>query len=148
MAFHFALETILHFRKSVEHQQELLLRLANQQVMRVRHLIDQVDECIARGHVERARELGTGTTSAELQFHLSGEAVLAQHRQELQIELRRLQQLREQQQKAFQNARREREVLDSLRQKQLQRYQRDLARKEQRQLDDLHLFRRSYLQRG
>ena len=43
MPFHFPLQAVLHYRQSVEHQQELRLRAANQQVVRVQHLIEQTD---------------------------------------------------------------------------------------------------------
>ena len=60
----------------------------------------------------------------------------------------RWQGLRDQQQKIFQLARRERETFESLRDHQLHEYERDARRREQRQLDDLFLLRQSYLKRG
>ena len=148
MPFHFPLQAVFHFRQSIEHQQELRLRAANQQVSKVRHLLDQIDERIRQVQTRESQELGAGTTSAELRFALSCEASLRQQRQEAQRELSRWQNLRDQQQKIFQQARRERETFESLRDHQLREYERDAARREQRQLDDLFLLRRAHLRRG
>ena len=43
MAFHFPLQAVYQFRKSLEHQQELRLRAANQQVAKVHHLLEQTE---------------------------------------------------------------------------------------------------------
>lgn len=148
MAFHFPLHAVFHFRQSVEHQQELRLRAANQQVARVRHLLDQLDERIRQAQIRESQELSAGTTSAELRFTLGAEAALLQQRQDGERELSRWQSLRDQQQKIFQQARRDRETFESLRNHQFREYQRDAARREQRQLDDLFLLRQAYLRRG
>lgn len=148
MAFHFPLQAVFHFRQSVEHQQELRLRTANQQVARIRHLLDQIDERIRQVRIRQSQELGVGTTSAEMRFTLGFEALLHQQRQEAERELLRWQNLRDHQQRIFQQARRERETFESLRNHQLREYQRNAARREQRQLDDLFLLRQAYLRRG
>lgn len=148
MAFQFPLQAVFHFRQSVEHQQELRLRAANQQVAKVRHLLDQLDDRIQQVQQRESQELDIGTTSAELRFALGCEAALHQHRQDAERELLRWQNLRDQQQKVFQQARRERETFESLRNHQLREYQRDAARREQRQLDDLFLLRQAYLRRS
>ena len=148
MAFHFPLQSVLHYRQSVEHQQELRLRAANQQVARVRHVIDQIDSQIRQLQIRGSQELETGTTSAELLFALSSEALLLQQRLDTERDLLRWQALRDQQQNIFQQARQERETCETLRDHQLQDHQRDTSRREQRQLDDLFLLRRAYLRRG
>lgn len=148
MAFHFPLQAVLHFRQSVEHQQELRLRTANQQVARARRVIEQFDERIRQIQLRESQELGAGTTSAELRFALTGEAALQLQRQDAKHDLVRWQNLRDQQQKIFQQARRERETFESLRNHQLREYERAAARREQRQLDDLFLLRQAYLKRG
>jgi flagellar export protein FliJ len=148
MAFHFPLQAVFHFRQSVEHQQELRLRAANQQVSRVRHLLDQLNERIRQVRIRESQELGLGTTSAELHFALWGEASLRQQRQDAELELSRWQTLRDRQQKIFQQARRERETFEILRNHQLREHKREAARREQRQLDELFLLRQAHLRRG
>jgi len=148
MAYHFPLQAVFHFRQSVELQQELRLRTANQQVARARRVVEQFDERIRQVQLRQAHELGVGTTSAELRFALTREAALRLQRQDAERDLARWQNLRDQQQKIFQQARRERETFESLRDQQLREYERAASRREQRQLDDLFLLRQAYLKRG
>jgi flagellar export protein FliJ len=142
MAFRFALQALLHYRYGVEHQEELRLRAANQQVTRVRHILAQVDEQIAQSCVTRVRDLAAGITSAELRFSSDTELTLQIQRQKIQNELLRLQDLRDQQQRVFEQARQHRQILESLRAQKFQAYQRERRRRDQRQLDDLVLLRR------
>ncbi|MGA7694428.1 MAG: flagellar FliJ family protein [Candidatus Sulfotelmatobacter sp.] len=148
MAFHFPLHAVLHFRQSIEHQQELRLRAANQQVTRVQHLTEQIDARRQEIYAAQSKELGTGVTAAELRFELQCEAELLRHRGELAGQLVRLKQLREEQREIFQQARRAREMLEGVRDQQLRLYQQKAARREQRNQDDLFLLRREYLRRG
>jgi flagellar export protein FliJ len=148
MAFRFPLAAILHFRQSIEHQQELRLRAANQQVARGQHVIETIDARRQAVQAEQARELGVGVTAAELRFGLQCEAELLRLRGEFEIQLVRLQQLREQQREIFQQARRNRETMEAVRDEQLDLYKQEAARREQRELDDLFLLRREYLRRS
>jgi flagellar export protein FliJ len=148
MASHFPLQAVLHFRQSIEHQHELRLRAANQQVARARHILDQLDARLLQLHTRWSQDVAAGTSGAELRFALSCEATLRQQRQVVQNELLRLQNLRDEQQRIFQQARRDRETFESLRDYQLREYRREAARREQRQLDDLFLLRQAYLRRG
>jgi flagellar export protein FliJ len=147
MAFRFPLQAVLHYRQSVEHQQELRLRAANQQVARSQHGIEQIDVRRRESQDARAKELSVGVTAAELRFGLQCEAELERHRQELEVQLIRWQQLREQQREIYQQARRARETLEAVRDEQLRVYRKEAARREQRELDDLFLLRREYLRR-
>lgn len=148
MPFRFPLQAVLHYRQSIEHQQEIRLRAANQQVARVQHLIEQVDFRRKDLRSMEMEELSAGTTAAELQFGLLREASLLRQRKELEQQLARMQQLRDQQREIFRQARRGRETLESVRDRQLGVYKKDAARREQRSLDDLFLMRREYLRRG
>jgi flagellar export protein FliJ len=136
---------VLHLRQSLEHQQELRLRSANQQVARVRHLLEQMDLHRERLLLLQGDELIAGTTAAELRFSLLCDGEILRHRRELEQQLVRLQQLRDQQREIFQQARRARETLESVRDRQLLMYQKQAARREQRNMDDLFLLRRSFL---
>ena len=148
MAFNFSLQSILHFRQSVEHQQELRLRAANQKVGRAQHGIEQIDLRRAVLLAEQTRQLGAGVSAAELRFGLLCEAELLRQRRDLELQLVRLQQLRDQQREIFQQARRTRETLEAVRDQQLCTYKQEAARREQRHLDDLFLLRREYLRRS
>lgn len=143
MPFRFPLETILHFRQSVEHQQELRLRAANQQVARMRHVIQQIEQQMATIRTRQFAELSAGTTVAELRFADVCAAAQAQRWVAAERELKRLEQVRDQQNELFQQARLKRETFASLREHQRMEYERNARRREQRQLDELFLLRQA-----
>jgi flagellar protein FliJ len=148
MAFRFALETVLHFRRSVEHQQELRLRAANHQVASMRHQIEHIEQQMASMRARESGDLAAGTTAAELQFTRACEATLDQQRIAAQGELLRLERLRDQQRELFQQARRAREVFETLREQQRKDYERNARRREQRELDELFLMQKSHSRHG
>jgi len=148
MPFRFPLEAVFHLRQSLEHQQELRLRAANQQVMRVRHLIEQLDRRIEEAHHAQLQQLKAGTTAAELRFGMVGQSAFDQQRGQLERELAQLQHLRDEQQSLFEQQRRQRETLEGLRDGQLRLYEREAARREQRSLDDLYLLQRAHSRRS
>src|SRR5437879_2065524 len=139
MSFRFSLQAVLHLRQSIEYQQELRLSAANQQVDRVKRLIEQVDRCIQESQQQSLRELESGTSAAEIRFTFEMESHLRARRRALEVELARLRRFRDQQQKLFHQARRERETFSVLREHQLHEYQRNQSRREQRLLDELFL---------
>jgi flagellar export protein FliJ len=148
MPFRFPLQAVLHYRESLEHQQEMRLRAANQLVARLRCILDQHGARVRDLHASQARELAAGTTSAEVRFHALCLSTLEHQRQDLECEVQRLQNLRDEQQKLFVEARRRSETLAGLRDNQHREYERTTARREQRQLDDAFLLRRDYQRRG
>ena len=143
MPFHFPLESVLHLRQSVEHQQELRLRTINQQVNKLRHSIEQVDYRIRELHMRSIENLAAGTTAAELRFVLTTETSLRRQGQKLDEELIRLRVTRDQQEKSFRQARREREIFENLRERQKRAYELEKGRRDQRHMDDLFLLIRA-----
>jgi flagellar export protein FliJ len=148
MPFHFSLQAVLHLRQSIERQQELRLRAANQQVAQMQHAILQAQTRQQRLRESQSRELGAGTTAAELRFGLQCDAELARYKCGLEQQLSRLQQIRDQQREIFQQARRMRETLESVRDRKLRNYKQEALRREQRELDDLFLLRREFSRPG
>jgi flagellar export protein FliJ len=148
MAFRFPLDGLLHYWRSLEHQQELRLRAANQQVAKMRHMIERTDAQLAATHSQQLQRLALGTTGAEVRFSLLGQAVWRDRRSSLERELARYEQIREQQHELFQKLRRQRETVESLRAHQLNEYERAARRRNQRQLDQMFLLRQAYLRRG
>jgi len=142
MPFRFPLEAVFHFRQSIEHQQEMLLRAANQRVARVRHLLEQLERCQRQAQLLSSAELTSGTTAAEMHLSVMNQSVLRAERVVLERELERAGNLRDQQQKAFHKARQQREMIQSLREHQFREYTRSENRREQRRLDDFFLLRK------
>jgi flagellar export protein FliJ len=141
MPFRFALQSVLHLRQSLEHQQELRLRALNQQVARVQHAIGQIDSRYEQMRAARGQGLQCGMTAAELRFELQCEDALSRQRRDLKAQSVRLEQLRDQQRAVLQQARQARETLETVRDRQLEAYRQETGRREQRKVDDLFLMR-------
>ncbi len=145
MAFRFALQSVLHLREGLEHQQELRLRAANQKAAKVRHQIAHAGQQLRGLASVQAQELRAGTTAAELRFAAQCEAQVHRQLRELERQLAVAQRACDQQREIFQQAKRERQKLESVRDQQARSYRKQAARREQRNLDDLFLMRREYL---
>jgi len=145
MPFHFSLETVLRYRKSREHAHELLLQAANQRVANARVEIQKLDDYVAAMERQKQLRLQTGLSSAELQFEGLRRTNFGKRRKVLEAEAVRLDALRRKQVEVLRQARREREVIEGLRTRELQIYRQTAARQEQRSSDDQFLLRRAFL---
>jgi flagellar export protein FliJ len=148
MAFVFSLEALLRFRKSLEHEEELLLQEANYQLSLVQRHISDVDSQLESLHKRLQQELQQGLSAAELHFRNECGVTLLQHRTRLEQEAVQKEKLRRERLESFQVARRGRELVETLRQHQSQLYRQNEMRQEQRRLDDQFLSRRSFLRRS
>ena len=148
MAFHFSLLAVLRFRQGVEHQQELLLQKAHQDAALARHGIELADACLAQMGESELQYLQSGLSGAEMHFQELRRAVLKRYRQQLESDLAEREKALAQRSRAFLEARQQREVVDTLRRRQLLAYHAEEARREQRQLDDLFLLRRAIARRS
>ena len=148
MAFHFSLEALLRFRRSLERQQELLLQEANYQVSLIRRQIADIDLLLASRAAQTRQELRQGVAAAELHFGEDCESMLRHHRKHLERQALQKEELRRERMEALKAARRGREVVETLRQQQFQVHRQDETRQEQRRLDDQFLLRRNFLPRS
>jgi flagellar export protein FliJ len=148
MAFHFSLDAVLRLRRSLERQQELLLREANQQMIAIQLKIDHLDAQLSRQASQENLQLASTLSAAELQFLRVCRSVLQGQRGGLEKRLAAAQAVRDSRMATFRQARQQREVLETLRQAHSLVYRQNEARQSQRQLDDLILLRRAYLRRS
>ncbi len=148
MAFRFPLEVLLRVRQGLERQQELRLQEANLRVATLRQQIEDVHSGMENIEVRRRPQLESGISAAELQFDVLCRSVLTERRHALEKQLVEADAFRHACSIDFQHARRQREVMDTLRRHQFQNYQLLEARQDQRRLDDLFLLRRAYLRRN
>jgi flagellar export protein FliJ len=147
MAFQFSLEPVLRLRKSLERQQELLLREANRQMTALQLRIDNLNAQLSQHATLEALHLASTLSAAELQFMQLCRSVLLGQRGSLEKRLATAQAILDSRMISFRQAHQQREVLETLRQTQTQVYRQNEARQNQRQLDDLLLMRRAYLRR-
>jgi flagellar export protein FliJ len=144
MPFHFPLEPLLRYRRSTEHQQELRLQLANQRVTAIERPIAEIGQSLQRMLLTEARQLQSGWSAAEMQFHIFCRSTLLRQRGELENQLAREQMHCRECVAELRRARQLREAVESLRNEQLNIYQQEAARRDQRDFDDLFLLRRNF----
>jgi flagellar export protein FliJ len=145
MAFRFPFEVLLRVRRGLERQQELRLQDANHRVAMLQRQIENGQCEMENIVIQRRPQMESGISAAELQFDILCRSVLSERQRSLERQLMDAEALRRSCDETFQQARRQREVMDTLRHHQLQSYQQQEARQDQRRLDDLFLLRRSYL---
>jgi len=148
MAFRFPLESVLRLRQNLERQQELLLHRANQKVFALTRQIERLDAGLMENARSKSARLQSGVSAAELQFDLLCHSLLLKWRHDLETRLAEARSQRDAQAESFRQARRQRELIETLRHHQFQAYSQREARQDQRRADDLFLLRRTYLQRG
>ncbi|MGB8011188.1 MAG: flagellar FliJ family protein [Terriglobales bacterium] len=142
MAFRFSLAPLLRLRRSLERQRTLALQEANLQVSRAEEKLAQLESFLSGSVRSDAAGLAAGCTAAELQFAATCRENLLRFRQQLQSELRRLEQLRQQALGEYHQAYREREVLETVRARQYRAYQQEQVRRQQQELDATYLLQR------
>jgi len=148
MAFHFVLEPLLRLRHSVERQRKLALQNAASHLAHAQTAIVQLDESLASSVTADASSLVAGRRAAELHFAVELREQLRHLRLRLQQDVLRLEPLRTQAASAYQQAFREREVLESLRARQHRAYQVERDRREQQRIDAAYLLQRWHHRKG
>jgi flagellar export protein FliJ len=141
MAFHFALEAVLRLRRSQERAARLKLEsiVAEQQRTQVR--LRETTERSFEQHRQFQRRLAGGMAGTELQFEMEREVRVKAVCQELQNKIGELEKQRIAQVQTYYATRRNLELVENLRQRKLDDYRTEQARREQQELDALFLLR-------
>ncbi len=140
MPFRFSLEALRKLRQSEERQQELLLVDANGRVTALELQIGEQEAQIRQSEKAQLRKLERQVTASELQFDLLCRGAIRSRQFALVNDLAAAVALRDTRRENFRQARHRREVLDSLRNHQLQDYRREEIRQEQRRADEAFLL--------
>jgi flagellar export protein FliJ len=146
MAFQFSLESLLRFRRSLEHQKELSVIEVNQAMASVRQQIKSLNLGLAQSDAAEEQSLGRGLSASEIHFHLLCRSALLQSRSLLEERMATLERRRSDLVQQLREARRQREAVESLRSQRFTAYRQDEVRREQRRMDDLFLLRRGFRQ--
>jgi len=110
--------------------------------------VADLDEQRERILTRQRTYLESGLSAAELHFDdLCGSALLKRG-DELEKQLADAELLRRTRSEEFQQARRKREAIETLRRQKFEVYRQEEARQDQRGVDDLFLMRRAYLRRS
>ena len=148
MAFRFPLAGLLRLRQSQERQQEFLLHEANAHLAEVGRAMAEVELAAAELKASNASGLKAGIFAAELQFDRLRLTLLAKQRNQLERELTQAQDVCAQRRQALRHARGQREIVETLRDRQLLAYKQLREKQGQQQVEELFLLRRNFLRRG
>jgi len=141
VAFRFPLAPVLKLRESLEERELQLLEQAQHEIGRTVHLLEELRN---QRHVvltARERELANGMVAANLHFSEHLQRRLQEQEHALEARLAELQFRRNRQMGIYEEAKRKRQALSELREKQLAAYESKLAHQAQRNSDDSYLAR-------
>ena len=142
MGFTFSLETILRFRLSIEDRECLKLSDLMSQLHQLDARIERIQSAIDQ--LKSGEMLSTSSASAaELQHTAACHENFRNVRKHLLIERTALELGCKEQRERYRKARQEREILESLRERQLTIWTKQESRRERNAADDLYLLRRS-----
>lgn len=141
MPFRFSLESILRFRKNVEHAEELALNKILQEITSAQQQLQRTEEDHRLFRAQRDRDLAKGLPAAYLQEMTGKEQYLESNVNILRAQLQELNKKREAQLTVLRVAQQDREVLDEMRKQKHIIYQREQNQRDQKALDDLFLSR-------
>lgn len=142
MAFRFALAALLRLRHSIERQRTLSLQDAALQLGRARDTLARLELFLVESAINDASLLAAGKTAAELQFASLSREQFENFRHQMKQEVHRREELHHRAVEDYQQALREREVLETLRARQRRVYQLEQGRRQQQELDANYLLRR------
>jgi flagellar export protein FliJ len=142
MSFHFPLAAVLRYRESMEQREHLALERLQQEIAKVEVRMRQIGEDRSAATQALLADLAQGTRAAEVQAAYAHQRALEQQHEALQTLSQELKKKWRQQLASYELARRNRETMENLRQKQLDAYSREQAKREQASIDDLFLMRR------
>jgi flagellar FliJ protein len=136
MAFRFSLATVLRVRVILEEQEERMLQRILFEIVQTRETIARIDAELSGTTALRRAEVNKPDVGHNVQASYGYVQRLKQDRKELDEKLDKLMQLRDKQVKIYEAARRNREMITDLREEKRTAYESELARNEQKTLDD------------
>lgn len=141
MGFKFSLASVLRFRESVERREALALQKAHLEVARVRHHIDKLTANIMETLDEREKTLRNPTPAHQLQYLQAEMDAAVDAKRSLSETLHTLNIKRDQQMNLYRIARGNRQMLSNLFDQQLNAWEQEQLRTEQKELDDIFAAR-------
>lgn len=145
MAFRFSLDTLLRLRLSLERKEELILQRINMALMQTRQELEQLRQERQAAWGEAHLRLSGAVPASELHFELARDQAAQTRVDQLRQRIAQLEAARQEQQRAYQKARQEREILENLRDRKREQFDMELNRAEQQRIDDMQLLLRAAL---
>jgi flagellar FliJ protein len=142
MGFQFSLATVLRVRGILEEQEERMLQRILFEITQTREALASTDSALAAVDVARSEDVLKPLIGYNIHAAYGQLEELKQNKNNLEEKMAKLEQLREQQVKIYEKARRNREMLTDMRDEKRSAYESDMSRLEQKTLDDVFISRR------
>ena len=142
MAFQFSLATVLRVRGIIEEREEGILQKILSEISSILDDLERTDDQLAA--LDASRDADVFKARIGIQVHASYGEVndLKQRRKDLEEQIQKLEQARDEQLIIYEAARRDREMLTDMREKKRTAYDSDMSKREQKTLDDNYIARR------
>jgi flagellar export protein FliJ len=142
MAFQFSLATVLRARGVLEEREERMLQKILFEISQTLETLARTDAEIAGSDTARCADVFKPFLGRNVHASYGEVKDLKQSRDDLQSKIEKLEQLRDRQRVVYEGARRNREMLSDMREEKRGVYESDVARREQKTLDDNYIARR------
>jgi flagellar export protein FliJ len=143
MAFQFSLATVLRVRGLVEEQEERMLQRILLEIARSNEALAVTDTAIARTNASRSTDKFKPFLGHDLHAIYGEVKELKENRKNIVEQIEKLGQLRDKQIVIYEKARQNREMLSDMRDERRNEHESEIARLEQKTLDDIFISRRS-----
>ena len=142
MAFQFSLAAVLRVRGILEEREERMLQKILFEISQSFEALAQIDAEISGTNASRRAEILRPVVGHQIHVSYGEVKELKQKRIDVLDRIEKLEQLRDKQLILYEKARRNREMLTDMRDEKRSAYDSDLARSEQKTLDDNYIARR------
>jgi flagellar export protein FliJ len=142
MAYKFPLATVLRVRGIIEEREEGILQKILFDISKVFDTLERTDASLSESETSRYQEVLKPSTGLQLQASYGEVKALKQLRRDLEVQIQKLERVRDDQLIIYEEARRNREMLTDMREKHRHVYNADLSKREQKTLDDNYIARR------
>jgi flagellar FliJ protein len=142
MAFHFSLATLLRVRGVLEEREERMLQKIQFEISQTIETLGRTDAEIAESNDSRMADVLKPLIGRHLHASYGAVTNLKQNRTDIVGQIAKLEELRDRQLIVYEGARRNREMLTDIREDKLSEYASDMARLEQKALDDTYIAKR------
>jgi flagellar FliJ protein len=142
MSFQFPLATVLRVRGVVEEKEERMLQQINAEIAQTREVLAHIEVEITELDAARRAEVFKARAGHNIHAFYGRMSELKQSRKMLEDQIVKLEELRDRQIAIYEAARRNREVLTNMHDEKRSAYESDIARHEQKTIDDNYIARR------
>jgi len=142
MGFQFSLATVLRVRGIVEEQEERMLQKILFELAHTREDLERTDSGISATNAARSEDLFKPLIGHHVHAAYGELEEFKRYKKELEEKIAKLEELRDRQLAIYAKARRNREMLTDMREEKRSAYESEMARAEQKTLDDNFIARR------